>query len=91
MSDVPDPARCRLCSEPVARDAEICPACGVKAPWIPNESTMNPRVIRLATWTGGVVLLGLLILLSGVLMFGPPEDEGDEHPRGAKTERQESG
>ena len=46
---------------------------------------MNPRVIRLAMWTGGVALLGLLIFLSGVLMFGPTHDEGDEHPRGAKT------
>ena len=57
----------------------------------PDEPAMNPRVIRLAKWAGGVVLVGLLLLLFGVMMFGPAEDERDEHPRGAKTERHESG
>jgi len=88
---VPDTAPCRLCAKQVVRGAAICPSCGVKEPWIPDEPAMNPRVIRLAKWTGGVVLVGLLLLLFGVMMFGPAEDERDEQPRGAKTERHESG
>ena len=79
---VPDIVPCRLCTEPVARDAKICPSCGVKDPWIPDEPTMNPRVLRLAMWGGGVVLVGLLLFLAGFMMFGPPagEDERDHRP-----------
>src|SRR5215813_6018250 len=90
MSDaVPDIVQCRLCTGPVARDAKICPACGVKEPWIPNEPAMNRRVIRLAVWTVGVVLAGLLLLLSGVLMFAPAEHERDHRPPGAAAEHDE--
>ena len=81
---------CRLCGTLVARDAAVCPSCGVKEPWIPDEPTINPRVIRLAMWTGGVVLVGLLLFLSGVLMFVPPENERDHRPPGGAGERHES-
>jgi len=59
---VHDIVACRLCTEPVARDAEMCPACGVKKPWMPDEPTINPRLIRVAMWGDGVVVLGLLLL-----------------------------
>ncbi len=57
----PDTVPCRLCARPVARDTAVCPFCGVKEPWILDEPTINPRVIRLAMWTGGAVLVGLLL------------------------------
>ena len=44
----PDTVPCRLCTRPVARDAAVCPSCGVREPWVPDEPTMNPRIIRLA-------------------------------------------
>jgi hypothetical protein len=83
MTDAaPDIVPCRLCAEPVARDAEVCPSCGVKDPWIPDEPTMNPRVLRLAMLGGGVVVVGLLLFLAGLMMFGPPaeRDERDHRP-----------
>ncbi len=86
----PDTVRCRLCTRLVARDAAVCPSCGAKELWIPDEPTINPRVIRLAMWTGGVVLVGLLLFLSGVLMFAPAEDKRDHRPPGAVPERHES-
>src|SRR6266545_4445084 len=64
----PDVVLCRLCTEPVARDAKICPACGVKEPWISDEPTINPHLIRVAMWGGGVVVLGLLVFLAGLIM-----------------------
>jgi len=86
----PDTIPCRLCTRLVARDAAVCPSCGVKEPWIPDEPTINPRVIRLAMWTGGVVLGGLLLFLAGVLMFMPAEGERDHRPPGAAAEHHES-
>ena len=41
-------ATCRLCDAPVARDADVCASCGVKAPWVPDEPSVNLRAIRLA-------------------------------------------
>ena len=55
----PDVVPCRLCGARVARDATACPSCGVKAPWIPDEPRMDPRLIRFAVWGGGVVLVAL--------------------------------
>ncbi len=86
----PDTVPCRLCTRRVARDAVVCPSCGAKEPWVPDEPTIDPRVIRLAMRTGGVVLVGLLLFLSGVLMFAPAEDERDHRPPGAAAERHES-
>jgi hypothetical protein len=86
----PDLVPCRLCTRRVARDAAVCPSCGVKQPWIPDEPTMNPRVICLVMWTGGAVLVGLLLFLSGVLMFAPVEHERDHRPPGAAAERHDS-
>ena len=72
MTDaVPDTISCRLCTTVVARDATTCPSCGAKQPWIPDEPSMNPRVIRLAMWAGGIVLIGLLLFVLGLMMFGP--------------------
>ena len=89
---VRDTVPCRPCTNQVVRGAVICSSCGVKEPWIPDEPAMNPRVIRLAKRGGRCcVLAGLLLLLFSVVMFGPAEDERDEQPRGAKTERHESG
>jgi hypothetical protein len=79
---MPDHVPCRLCTRPVTREAKICPSCGVKEPWIPDEPTINPRLIRAAMWGCGVVVLGLLLFLAGFLIFGPrvEEDERDHRP-----------
>jgi hypothetical protein len=74
----------------VARDAAVCPSCGAKEPWISDEPTLNPRVIRLAMWGGGIVLIGLLLFMSGVLMFAPAEDERDHRPPAADSEARDS-
>jgi hypothetical protein len=54
----------------------------VKAPWIPDEPTLNPRIIRVAMLGGGVVLVGLLLFLAGLMMFGPAveKEERDHRP-----------
>jgi hypothetical protein len=82
----PPPAlvTCRLCEAPVARDAPVCPSCGAKAPWIPNEPTLNPRVVRLILWAGGIVVTGLLLFALGMLAFGPAaeNEERDHRPPG---------
>ena len=31
-------------------DATVCPSCGAEEPWIPDEPSINARVIRLAMW-----------------------------------------
>ena len=87
---VPDRIPCRLCGEPVARDDKSCSGCGVKAPWIPDEPSADPRVIRLATWAGGLALVGLLLFLSAVVIFAPAEHERDHEPAGADTEQRAS-
>jgi len=77
MSEVPtDTVPCRLCGTLVVRDATVCPSCGSKEPWIPDEPTINPRVISLAMCGVGIVLVGLLFFVSGLLMFGPPAESG---------------
>ena len=58
----PELTSCRLCEAPVARDAARCPSCGVKAPWVPDEPSVNPRLIRVAMWGGGVVVLIMLLV-----------------------------
>ena len=83
MTEVPvDTVPCRLCETLVPRDATVCPSCGAKEPWIPDEPSINPRVVRLAMWGGSIVLVGLLLFLSGLVMFGPraDEDERDHRP-----------
>jgi hypothetical protein len=73
---------CRLCGAPVARDADVCASCGVKAPWVPDEPSMSPRVIRLAMWAGSIVLGIMLFFAAGMLGFGPAaeDDERDHRP-----------
>ena len=71
---------CRLCAMPIAQDATRCPSCGAKEPWIPDEPTLSPRVIRLLAWGGGIVLVGLLLFMSGVMMFGSADGEHDHQP-----------
>ena len=83
---VPETIPCRLCTTPVARDAAVC---GVKEPWISDEPTTNPRVIRVAMWIGGVVLVGLTFVVSAVLMFTPAEQARDEKMPGIAAERHE--
>lgn len=78
----PAMATCRLCDAPVARDADVCPSCGVKAPWVPDEPSANLRAIRLALWGGGILLAGMLLFVAGMLAFGPvaEEEERDHRP-----------
>jgi hypothetical protein len=73
---------CRLCDAPVARDADECASCGVKAPWVPDEPSVNPRAIRLVMWTGGIVLGIMLLFVAGMLAFGPAaeDDQRDHRP-----------
>lgn len=73
---------CRLCDAPVARDADECGSCGVKAPWVPDEPSVNPRAIRLVMWAGGIVLGIMLLFVAGMLAFGPAaeDDERDHRP-----------
>ena len=75
---------CRLCATPIARDARRCPYCGVKEPWIADEPTLSPRTLRVLAWGGGIVLVGLLLFVSGALMFGPAEGEHDHRLQDAQ-------
>jgi hypothetical protein len=69
-----------LCGAPVARDADVCASCGVKIPWVPDEPSLSPRVMRLAMWAGGIVLGIMLLFVAGLLAFGPAaEDEERDH------------
>ncbi len=78
MSEAPlERVSCRLCDTPVTRDAMICPSCGVKAPWIPDEPAVDPRLIRVAMWGGGIVLFILLLFTSGMLIFGPAAEDAE--------------
>ncbi len=87
-----DTVACRLCATLVAREATVCPSCGTKDPWIPDEPSINPRVIRLAMWGGGIVLVGLLLVVAGLMMFGPraERDERDHRPPGTASEAHDS-
>jgi len=87
---VADRVPCQLCGEPVARNDKRCSGCGVKEPWIPEEPSADPRVIRLATWAGGVVLVSMLLFLSAVMIFAPVEHKRDQEPAGADSEQHES-
>ena len=75
---------CRLCATPIARDARRCPYCGVKEPWIADEPTLSARTLRVLAWGGGIVLIGLLLFVSGVLLFGPAEGEHDHRLQDAQ-------
>jgi hypothetical protein len=92
MTEVIDTVPCRLCGTLVARDATVCPSCGAKEPWIPDEPSINPRVIRLVMWGGGIVLVALLLFVSGLMMFGPRAEEGerDHRPPGTASEAHDS-
>jgi hypothetical protein len=71
---------CRLCDVPVSRDTDVCPSCGVKTPWVPDEPSANLRAIRLAMWGCGIVLGIMLLVVVGMLAFGPAaEDEERDH------------
>src|SRR5262249_36516332 len=71
---------CRLCDAPIGLDADVCPSCGVRKPWVPDEPSANLRVIRLAMWGGGIVLGIMLLFVVGMLAFGPAaEKEGRDH------------
>jgi hypothetical protein len=93
MTEVPvDLVPCRLCTTRVARDATVCPSCGAKDPWIPEEPAINPRIIRLTMWGVSIVLVGLLLFVSGLMMFGPRAEEGerDHRPPGAASKAHDS-
>src|SRR5439155_9943535 len=76
----PDVVPCRLCGARVARDATACPSCGVKASWIPDEPGIDPRWLRVALWGGGIVGLVLLLVVFGILMFGPAAEDTEPGP-----------
>jgi hypothetical protein len=93
MTEVPiDTVPCRLCATLVARDAKVCLSCGVKDPWIPDEPSINSHVIHLAMWSGGIVLVGLLLFVSGLMMFGlrAEPDERDHRPPGTASKAHDS-
>ncbi len=92
MTEVLDTGPCRLCGKLVARGATVCPFCGAKTPWIPDEPSINPRVIRLAMWGGGIVFVALLLFVSALMMFGPraEQDERDHRPPGTASEAHDS-
>ena len=77
----PAMATCRLCDAHVAREADVCPSCGVKAPWVPDEPTANLRAIRLALWGGGILLAIMLLFVVGMLAFGPVAEEVERDHR----------
>jgi hypothetical protein len=72
---------CRLCDAPVAHETDVCPSCGVKAPWVPDEPSVNPRVIRLTMWGVGIVVGLLLLFVAGMLVFGPVAEDEDRDQR----------
>ena len=91
MVDAPSPiVSCRLCGRPIVPGATICPSCGAKEPWIPDDPTLSPRVMRLLVWGGGIVLVGVLLLMSGVVMFGSADGEHDHRPPHVESEEPES-
>jgi hypothetical protein len=92
MTEVLDTVPCRLCGKLTARDATVCPSCGAKTPWIPDEPSINPRVIGLAMWGGSIVLVAMLLFVSGLMMFGPraEEDERDHRPSRPASEARDS-
>jgi len=90
MTEAVHIVRCRLCTSLVARDAAVCPSCGAKDPWIPDEPTLSVRAIRLLMWGGAIVLVGLLLIVSGVLMFAPADDERDHRPPVARSATHDS-
>jgi len=83
-----DTVLCRLCATQVARDATVCPSCGAKDPWIPDEPSINPRVIRLAMWGVCIALVGLLLFVSSLMMFGPraEQEKRDHRPPGTASQ-----
>ena len=80
---------CRLCDAPVARDADVCPSCGVKSPWVPDEPTVNLRAIRLAMWAGGIVVGIMFLVVAGMMAFGPvaENEERDHRPPSMSSSR----
>jgi len=90
MMEAPSRISCRLCAMPIAPEATICPSCGVGEPWIRDEPTLTPRVMRLLVWGGALFLVGLLLFMSGVLMFGSPEGEHDHRPPDVGSAAQDS-
>ena len=86
MEETPSRIACRLCAMPVAPDATRCPSCAAKEPWFPDEPTVSRRVIRLLAWGGGMVLVGVLLFMSGVMMFGSADGEHDHRPPHVESE-----
>jgi len=81
---------CRLCATAVAPDATMCPSCGVKQPWIQDEPTLTPSVIRLLVWGGGLALVALLLFMSGIVMFGSADGKPDHRSPHVESEERKS-
>jgi hypothetical protein len=93
MAYAPSPSpivSCRLCGTRIDSSATVCPSCGAKEPWIPDEPTLSPHVMRLLVWGGGIVLIGVLLLMSGVVMFGSADGERDHRPPHVESEAHDS-
>ncbi len=76
---VVDRVPCRVCASSVRRDVAVCPSCGTTEPWIPDEPTMNPRLLKVIMCGGVVVLIGVLLSVAGVFMFAPADDDEPDH------------
>jgi hypothetical protein len=46
--------------------------------------------MRLLVWGGGIVLVGVLLFMSGVAMFGSADGEHDHRPPHFESEEHES-
>jgi hypothetical protein len=82
MQDVPEKVSCRACEAPIRRDTAVCPSCGTKEPWIPDEPRFSPRLVSVIMWGSGIVVTILLLFVAWMLAFGPAatEDDRDHRP-----------
>ena len=85
--DVSEKVSCRACGASIARNTAVCPSCGAREPSIPDEPTASPRLVRLVMWGIGIVTGLLLLVVAGMLAFGPAatDDERDHNPPSRET------
>jgi len=69
--DVSVKGSCRVCETSMSRDTAVCPSCGTRKPWVPEQPTVSPWIVRFALWSGGVLVGLVLLFVAGMLVFGP--------------------